>query len=239
MEAGLDFTRSIGINWTLSGGPIFKKFLGGQYDYDFGFNYPGPGTNNFGFSFDKFLGSPLNLDLQLSLEEANRNVKIVSAPKVATANNVEALISQGFEFPYLERDETGLATIKFKKIDLELKVTPQITNDNRISTIIKLKKEDISELVSTPTGDVPALSTHKAETQLMVNDGDTIVIGGIIRDREDKAKRGFPWLSDIPFLGWLFKQQTDSKEMTELIVFITPKIVRLEPGVLQTRSTLQ
>jgi len=237
VEAGLDFSRSIGINWSLSGGPIFKKFLGGQYDYRFGFNYPGPGSNNFGFNFAKFLGSPFDLDIQLSAEEANRNVKILSAPKVATANNVEALISQGFEYPYLERDEAGLATVKFKEIDLELKVTPQITNDNRISAVIKITKEDIAEFVASPTGDIPALSTHKAETQLLVNDGATIVIGGIIRDREDRAKRGFPWLQEIPFLGWLFKQQVDTKETTELIVFITPKIVRLESGVLQTQST--
>ncbi len=237
VEAGLDFERSIGINWSLSGGPIFKKFLGGQYDYDFGFNYPGPGTNNFGFSFTKFLGSPLDLDFTLSAQEATGNVKILSAPKVATANNKEALISQGVEFPYLERDEAGLATVQFKNIDLELKVTPQITNDNRISVDIQIKKDDIDRLVATPTGDVPALSTHEAQTQLLVNDGDTIVIGGIIKNREARAETGFPWISKIPFLGWLFKQRADSTTRDELIVFITPKIVRLESGVLQTHST--
>ncbi|MBW2042881.1 MAG: type IV pilus secretin PilQ [Deltaproteobacteria bacterium] len=237
VEAGIDFERSIGINWSLSGGPIFKKFLGGQYDYDFGFNYPGPDTNNFGFSFTKFLGSPLDLDFTLSAQEATGNVKILSAPKVATANNKEALISQGVEYPYLERDEAGLATVQFKNIDLELRVTPQITNDNRISVDVKIKKDDIDRLVATPTGDVPALSTHEAQTQLLVNDGDTIVIGGIIKNREARAETGFPWLSKIPFLGWLFKQRADSTTRDELIVFITPKIVRLESGVLQIHST--
>ncbi len=237
VEAGIDFDRSLGINWTLSGGPIFKKFLGGQYDYDFGFNYPGPGSNNIGFSFTKFLGSPLDLDITLSAEEANGNVKILSAPKVATANNKEALISQGVEYPYLERDEAGLATVKFKNIDLELKVTPQITNDNRISVDVKIKKDDIDQLVPTPTGAVPALSTHNAQTQLLVNDGDTIVIGGIIKNREARGERGFPGLSKIPILGWLFKSRADSTVRDELIVFIKPKIVRLESGVLQTQST--
>jgi type IV pilus assembly protein PilQ len=235
VEAGIDFARSIGINWSLSGGPIFKKFLGGQYDYDFGFNYPGSGTNNIGFSFTKFLGSPLDLDVQLSAEESNGTVKILSAPKVATANNKEALISQGVEYPYLERDESGLATVKFKNIDLELKVVPQITNDNRISIDVKIKKDDIDQLVATPTGAVPALSTHEAQTQLLVNDGDTIVIGGIIRNREARGERGFPLLSKIPFLGWLFKERADSSSRDELIVFITPKIVRLESGELQVQ----
>ncbi|MFH1102231.1 MAG: type IV pilus secretin PilQ, partial [Pseudomonadota bacterium] len=235
VEAGVDFSRSIGINWSLSGGPIFKKFLGGQYDYDFGFNYPGAGTNNIGFSFTKFLGSPLNLDIQLSAEESNGTVKILSAPKVATANNKEALISQGLEYPYLERDESGLATVKFKNIDLKLTVTPQITNDNRISIAVKIKKDDIDRLIGTPTGDVPALSTHQAETQLLVNDGDTIVIGGIMKNREVRGETGFPLLSKIPFLGWLFKQRADSSERRELIVFITPKIVRLESGELQVQ----
>lgn len=237
VEAGIDFERSIGINWSLSGGPIFKKFLGGQYDYDFGFNYPGPGTNNFGFSFSKFLGSPLDLDFALSAEEATGNIKILSAPKVATANNKEALISQGVEYPYLERDEAGLATVKFKKINLKLKVVPQITNDNRISVDVKINKDDIDRLVPTPTGAVPAISTHAAQTQLLVNDGDTIVIGGIIKNREARGETGFPWLSKIPFLGWLFKERTDRSERDELIVFITPKIVRLESGVLQTQGT--
>ncbi|MEW5910030.1 MAG: type IV pilus secretin PilQ [Thermodesulfobacteriota bacterium] len=235
VEAGVDFNRRIGINWSMSGGPIFKKFLGGQYDYDFGFNYPVASAGTIGFSFTKFLGSPFDLDLELTAEEENGNVKILSAPKVATANNKEALISQGVEYPYLERDEAGLATVKFKNIDLKLTVTPQITNDNRISIAVKIKKDDIDRLIATPTGEVPALSTHQAETQLLVNDGDTIVIGGIIKNTEARGELGFPLLSKIPVLGWLFKQRIDRSEKNELIVFITPKIVRLESGELQVQ----
>lgn len=176
------------------------------------------------------------MDLLLVAEEAHQNVTILSAPKVSTSNNKAALISQGLDYPYLERDESGLGTVKFKKIDLELKVTPQITNDNRIFVNVKIKKDDIIQLVRGEFGsEVPVLETNKAETELLVNDGDTIVIGGIMKRRTIKNETGFPWLMKIPVLGWLFKAENTESADKELIIFITPTIVDLESSLLQER----
>jgi type IV pilus assembly protein PilQ len=242
IEASKEFERNLGIAWNASGGPIFKKWLGGAYKWGFGVNGPisgVPGTapvSGFGFSFTKFLGSPFDLDLLLLAEEANQNVTILSAPKISTSNNKAALISQGLEYPYLERDESGLGTVQFKQIDLELKVTPQITNDNRIFINVKIKKDDIVRLVRGEFGsEVPVLETNKAETELLVNDGDTIVIGGIMKRRTLKSETGFPWLMNIPVLGWLFKAAGTEVTDKELIVFITPTIVDLESSLLQER----
>lgn len=128
------------------------------------------------------------------------------------------------EYPYLERDSTGGATIKFKDIDLLLEVTPHVTPDNRISMQIYITKNDVDALID----GVPALATNEAETELLVNDGDTVVIGGIIKSSERDEFAGFPGLSRIPILGWLFKTAQDIRESNELLIFITPRIVQLE-----------
>ena len=239
IEANKEFERNLGLAWNMSGGPIFKKWLGGAYDWNFGVNGPLPGANpgtGLGFSFTKFLGSPFDLDIMLLAEEANKNVTLLSSPKVTTSNNKSALISQGLDYPYIERDESGLPTIVFKKIDLELNVTPQITNDNRIFIKVEIKKDSIISFADGPFNTkVPVLATNKAETELLVNDGDTIVIGGIIRRDTSKSERGLPWLMKIPFLGWLFKASSTETDEQELIVFITPTIVHLESSVLQER----
>lgn len=242
IEANKDFERVLGLAWNMRGGPIFRRGLGGAYKWGFGLNGPiggepgtAPGTG-FGFSFTKFLGSPFDLDLLLAAEEQNQNLTILSSPKVVTSNNKAALISQGLDYPYLERDESGLGTIVFKKIELQLRVTPQITNDNRIFINVKIRKDDIDRLVEGSFGsEVPVISTNKAETELLVNNGDTIVIGGIIKRASRISESGLPWLKDIPFLGWLFKRARTEIVDRELIVFITPTIVDLESSLLQER----
>ena len=99
-----------------------------------------------------------------------------------------------------------------------------MTPDNRVSMQIKITKNDIDTI----TQGVPSLSTNEANTELLVNDGDTIVIGGVMKTRKNTSTSGFPWLSRIPVLGWFFKNQIDSSDSTELLIFITPKIVKLE-----------
>ena len=164
------------------------------------------------------------INARLNALESTGEGKIISSPKIVTLDNKKAKIKQGIEYPYLERDDTGGSSVSFKDIDLLLEVTPHVTPDNRVSLQIKITKNDIDQI----TNGVPSLSTNEAETELLVNDGDTIVIGGILKTRKGQSTRGFPWLSRIPVIGWFFKNQHDIKESDELLIFITPKIVKLE-----------
>ncbi|MBS0013268.1 MAG: type IV pilus secretin PilQ, partial [Desulfobacterales bacterium] len=167
--------------------------------------------------------SGLTLDAQLTALEEENNVKIVSAPKIVTLDNKKATIKQGFEIPYqtVEDDEVN---IEFKEVDLRLDVTPHVTPDKRVSLQIFVTKNEIAEL----TQEAPALSTNEAVTELLVEDGDTIVIGGIKKDTTTKRNTGFPILKDIPILGWMFKRDVQQSEKSELLIFMTPRIVQLE-----------
>ena len=146
-------------------------------------------------------GQPFYLDAKLTAIEANGNGKILSAPKIVTLNNKKAMISQGSEVGYLERDSAGGSSVKFKKVDLKLEVTPHVTPDNRISMTIFITKNDVTDYVD----GVPIISTNEATTELLVNDGDTVVIGGIIKNSETKEKTAFPGLYKIPVLAGCFK----------------------------------
>jgi type IV pilus assembly protein PilQ len=128
------------------------------------------------------------------------------------------------EWPYLERDSSGNSTVKFKDIDLLLEVTPHVTPDNRISLGIYITKND----VGTVTNGVPSLTTNEAETELLVNDGDTIVIGGIIKTTLTQSGTGIPGLRDVPAVGWLFGSSLKSNTRQELLIFISPRIVQME-----------
>ena len=110
-----------------------------------------------------------------------------------------------------------------------LEVTPHVTPDNRISLTIFITKNDVAGI----TSGVPSVSTNEAETELLVNDGDTVVIGGIIKSTESSGSNGFPGLNKIPVLGWLFKNNTNSSQNNELLIFITPRIVQLEQATAQ------
>ena len=177
-----------------------------------------------GFNLQRILNTPFSLDAQLSALETNDKLKVLSAPKIVTLNNKKAQIKQGQEVGYLERDSSGGATIKFKDVDLLLEVTPHVTPDNRISLSILLTKDEVVDYIE----GVPVIATNKAETQLLVNDSDTIVIGGIVKNKEEKNKAAFPGLHKIPVLGWLFQSNRDAIANKELLIFLNPKIVQLE-----------
>jgi type IV pilus assembly protein PilQ len=224
-EVSTDFSNELGFDWTVGAGPVFNDSLDGNFAGDMAMNFPAAGaTSSVGFTFDKIIGTPLVLNARLNALESTGEGKIISSPKIVTLDNKKAKIKQGLEYPYLERDDTGGSSVSFKDIDLLLEVTPHVTPDNRVSLQIKITKNDIDTI----TDGVPSLSTNEAETELLVNDGDTIVIGGIMKTRKTHVTAGFPWLSRIPVLGWFFKNQTDNKETSELLIFITPKIVKLE-----------
>jgi type IV pilus assembly protein PilQ len=178
-----------------------------------------------GGSFQKLKGTPFSIiDAKLIASEVEGKTNIISSPKVVTLDNKKARIKQGLEVPYLERDSSGNATVRFKNVDLLLEVTPNITPDNRIVMKIFVTKNDVVD----PTADQPALSTNEAETELLVDDGDTIVIGGIVKSTITYGEKGIPGLRKLGVLGWLFKSQTKSDSKNELLIFITPRIVKLE-----------
>jgi type IV pilus assembly protein PilQ len=226
-EVSTDVSSELGFDWTVNAGPVQNDDLDGSITGDplMAMNFPSASaTSSVGFTFDHITGTPFILNARLNALESEGEGKIISSPKIVTLDNKKAKIKQGIEYPYLERDDTGGSSVSFKDIDLLLEVTPHVTPDNRVSLEIKITKNDIDTI----TQGVPSLSTNEAETELLVNDGDTIVIGGIMKTRKTNSTAGFPWLSKIPVLGWFFKSETDSKESSELLIFITPKIVQLE-----------
>ncbi|MBW1822424.1 MAG: type IV pilus secretin PilQ, partial [Deltaproteobacteria bacterium] len=226
VEVSNDFSNTIGIDWTADIGPNFSTTLDGTLNGNVAMNFPAQGASSvLGFSFNRIAGTPLVLNAQLNAMETRGEGKIISSPRIATLDGKKATITQGIEYPFLERDSSGLATVKFKDIDLTLEVTPIVSPDDRILMKIKIQKDDIASI--TVTGE-PALSTNEAETVLLVNDGDTIVIGGILKSSVTTGTSGWPGLKKIPLLGWLFKTENKSNSNNELLIFITPKIVKLE-----------
>ena len=172
--------------------------------------------------FDDFL-----IDLELSAAQAEGTGKIVSAPRVITANQREAIIEQGVEIPYQESASSGATTTQFKKAVLSLKVTPQITPDDRVILDLEVNKDSVGQLVPSATGGfVPSIDTRSIQTQVLVNDGQTVVLGGIMETEERDTEKKVPWLGDIPGLGYLFKTKGKSNQRDELLIFVTPKILR-------------
>ncbi|MBS0380096.1 MAG: type IV pilus secretin PilQ [Proteobacteria bacterium] len=173
------------------------------------------------------LGNNFLVDLELSAAQAETQANIIATPRVITANQKEAVIEQGQEIPYQQSASSGATTIQFKKAVLSLKVTPQITPDNRIILDLDVRDDAVGTIVVASGGvNVPTINTREISTQVLVNDGQTVVLGGILSttDREDDTK--VPYLGDIPVLGHLFKSTTHQNNRDELMIFITPKIIR-------------
>lgn len=195
-------------------------------------NFPVASTSSIGISFSRLSGVPFVLNAKLDALEETGDGKILSSPKILTLDNKKAKIKQGVEYAYLERDSSGGSSVKFKDIDLLLEVTPHVTPDNRISLSIYLTKNDVASLTS---DGIPSVATNEAQTELLVNDGDTVVIGGIIKTTETNDVGGFPFLKDIPVLGYAFKNTRKETQNNELLIFITPRIVQLEQVVAKTK----
>ena len=173
------------------------------------------------------LGSDYIVDLELSAAQAEGRGEIISSPRVITANQKEASIEQGVEIPYQESASSGATTIQFKKAVLALKVTPQITPDNRIILDLNVKKDSVGRIVVASGGiNVPSIDTREINTQVLVNDGQTVVLGGILETERRETERKVPYLGDIPGLGILFKTTTKTNDKDELLIFVTPKILR-------------
>src|SRR6267378_571291 len=173
------------------------------------------------------LGSNFLVDLELSAAQAETQANIISSPRVITANQKEATIEQGVEIPYQQSASSGATTIQFKKAVLSLKVKPQITPDNRIILDLDVHKDSVGTVIVTSSGvNVPSIDTRSIITQVLVNDGQTVVLGGILETNQRQDETKVPYLGDVPVLGHLFKNTSHKDNKDELMIFITPKIVR-------------
>jgi type IV pilus assembly protein PilQ len=173
------------------------------------------------------LGNNFMVDLELDAAQAETEANIIASPRVITANQKKATIEQGVEIPYQQSASSGATTIQFKKAVLSLDVTPQITPDNRIILDLDVRDDAVGTIVVQSGGvNVPSITTREITTQVLVNDGQTLVLGGILTttNREDDNK--VPYLGDIPIIGHLFKTTDHQDDKDELMIFITPKIVR-------------
>lgn len=161
------------------------------------------------------------LNLELHAQESDGRLRLVSSPRVLTANQVEALIEQGTEIPYQEASSSGATSVSFKKAVLSLKVTPQITPDGRMRLTIEVNKDSRGQV----TNGIPSIDTKKVKSEVLIENGGTVVIGGIYEEVDSNDIQQVPLLGDIPVLGNLFKTRQKVADSRELLVFITPRIV--------------
>jgi type IV pilus assembly protein PilQ len=166
------------------------------------------------------------IDLEISAAEAETEAKDISSPRVITANQKQATIMQGVEIPYQQSASSGATSISFKNAVLQLQVTPQITPDNRIILDLDVRDDEVGQVVVESGGvNVPAIDTREVTTQVLVNDGQTVVLGGILTTQAGTTTNKVPLLGDIPLLGNLFKNTDRTNKKDELLIFVTPKIV--------------
>jgi type IV pilus assembly protein PilQ len=255
VEASDEFTRSLGVTWggaayfkvgsysaALTGGtstlqsnaatwgyPSAIPFLttAGKTIQSAAVNMPAAvASPTFGLIIG---GSNAVLEAQLQALERGFQGKIISSPKVTTMDNVKATIKQGEEIPYITIDKDGNRSITFKEAVLRLDVKPKITPDETISMEIKATNDyaDYTKGATYLDGN-PPINKSEVESKIVVQDGDTIVIGGILKTQDETGVTGVPWLSKIPILGWLFKTEDITRNRRQLMVFITPKIIRGE-----------
>lgn len=186
-----------------------------------------PVAGNAGRIAFAILGSDYLLDLELSALQAEGRGEVVSSPRVITANQREARIEQGVEIPYQEATSSGATSTSFKKAVLSLSVTPQITPDDRIIMDLAVTKDSVGGIY----GGIPSINTREVATQVLVDNGETVVLGGIYEQTRVNSVEKVPFLGDLPGLGVLFRSKTETNDKSELLVFVTPKIVKESLGL--------
>jgi len=173
-----------------------------------------------------FLASNYLLDLELSALEAQGEGEVISTPRVITANQNEAFIQQGVEIPFEEATNSGATNVEFKEAVLELRVTPLITPDNRVQLNLAIKQDTVGEIFQTGRGgSVPSIDTRELGTRVLVENGQTVVLGGIYQEERNFNTTKVPMLGDVPVLGALFRRRATNDEKRELLIFITPSIL--------------
>ncbi|WP_045466832.1 type IV pilus secretin PilQ [Vibrio hyugaensis] len=183
-----------------------------------------PNATSLAFQVAK-LGSDTLLDLELSALQQESKAEIISSPRLITTNKKPAYIEQGTEIPYLESSSSGATSVTFKKAVLSLKVTPQITPDNRLVLDLSVTQDRPGQVVKTGTGEAVAIDTQRIGTQVLVNNGETVVLGGIFQHSITNSVDKVPLLGDLPLLGVLFRRSYENVSKSELLIFVTPKVV--------------
>jgi type IV pilus assembly protein PilQ len=230
VETSKSFTQDLGIKWGFNAVADASKGTGTGLAFPanastrYGLNLPGAGTaSTLAFSFGNIIDS-FTLDIALSDLETEGRGRILSSPKIATQNNERAEIEQGVRIPVVSTTATEI-NVEFVSASLRLAVTPQITADGTVAMDVTV--ENNSPDFVNRVGDVPPIRTQRAQTKILVADGGTAVIGGIFTINEGQSEVGVPWFRKIPGLGWLFKTRNITNENRELLIFITPKIVKI------------
>ena len=235
IETSRTFSRDIGVQWGMNAaadaahgtatGLAFPSNASVGYGLNLGSSETGDVSNAsaLSMSFGNILDS-FTLDIALDALETSGQGRILSSPKIATQNNEEAEIEQGVRIPVVNTTATEI-NVEFVSASLKLTVTPQITAEGTI--ILDITVENNSPDFNNTVGDVPPINTQRAQTKVLVADGGTTVIGGIFTVNEGSSETGVPWFRKIPVFGWLFKQTSLRNENRELLIFITPKIMRI------------
>ncbi|MDP9089536.1 MAG: type IV pilus secretin PilQ [Pseudomonadota bacterium] len=215
--------NGLGANQIINGGKgsLPSTTLNNRYQV----NTPAANTNgSIGISL---LNGSYLIDLELAAAQNEGKSETISSPRVITANQKQATIRQGVEIPYQQSASSGATTTQFKEAVLKLQVTPLITPDNRVILDLDVSDDSVGQQVTSATGgSVPSIDTRQILTQVLVNDGQTVVLGGILDTKKSRDANKVPFLGDIPVLGYFFRSTKDVNDKTELLIFITPKILR-------------
>ncbi len=230
VEANTNFSRNLGVKWNFdyqenngssNGVNSVATGLGGSFLIP----VTNPASAGFGSSIAiGALNDQLNIDLRLSALETSGEGRIVSTPRITTLNGEKATISQGTKIPFSSVSDAG-TDVQFENAELKLDVTPEINPDGSILLEINASNSAVGTVVPTATGDAVSIDEKKAETKVLVRDGQTTVIGGIFIEDERDSEQGVPVLMNIPIFGHLFKSSTKTRDRRELLIFITPRIV--------------
>ena len=216
VQSGIDNNNSIGTPFPVDSPDLSDRFMVNL-----------PVANPAGSFALAILDDDYLVDLELSAAQAEGNGEVISSPRVITANQTEAKIEQGVEIPYQEASSSGATTTSFKDAVLSLTVTPQITPDDRVIMDLRVTKDSVGELVSDGFGGrVPSIDTRSVSTQVLVENGQTVVLGGIYETERGESTTKVPFLGDIPGLGALFRSTSVISNKSELLIFVTPKILK-------------
>ncbi|KAA2285472.1 type IV pilus secretin PilQ [Arenimonas fontis] len=230
------FARELGAMFGIQDrvGTLPAAAAAGESTSDSGFLVDLPATTPAGVLNLSILRSDIALDLELSALEEEGRGEVVSNPRVITANQREAVIRQGDEVGYLTIQPAqaagGVVTaeVEFKEVLLELKVTPTITQDGRVYLNLMVKKDEVSELIANPAGGfVPQIAKREVSTAVLVDNGQTVVVGGVYEFKNREDLRKVPWLGDVPVLGNLFRNKSREAEKAELLIFVTPRVLQV------------
>lgn len=243
-----DFNKDIGVRWglnrntanpgtsgvagegfALSGNAAgVQDLLNGDSVGPGRFNVNLPGNNAFGSLGVALAKLPFGtlLELELSAMQAEGTGEVISSPRVITANQHEAYIEQGVEIPYLEASSSGAASVAFRKAVLGLTVTPQITPDDRIVMDLQVNKDTVGQIFGAGSLQVPSIDTRELSTQVLVDNGETVVLGGVYEQTIIDKVDFVPFFGKLPLIGKLFQHTTNQDEKSELLVFVTPKIIK-------------